>query len=357
MRKPFMLAGALALALTACKSTEQASIPNDQPFKIVAAEIIPAGNPNTEALDYMGELLEQESGGRITFERRDGFTLGGEKGSLGEVRDGKIAMTRVSAGVVGMISKQFDLLNLPYVFRNREHMRETLDGEIGEELLRGLERGDVVGLGFIDEDARSILTTVRAVRLPDDLQGIRLRTMQHSVYFAMAEAMGAEGVMLPFSELKSALEAERVNGAELDPWAYELHGFHHKAPYYSLTEHLMVPSVWVFSKDIWDRLSVEDRDMIRRAARDAIQRQRELWEEREKEKEKETMQRLAEAGVEIVRFVDKVPFIEATKRLRERQAAAIGATELLLRIQAIGDPASRSTAEARHKRFTEIARF
>ena len=353
MRIPFLLAGALALALTACKSTEQASIPDDRPLKIVAAEIFPAGNPNAQALDYMGELLEQESAGRITFERQDGFAFGGEKGSLREVRDGEIAMTRVSAGVLGPISQQLDLLSLPYVFRSREHMRETLDGEVGEELLRGLERGDVVGLGFVDDGARSIFTTVRTVRSPDDLQGIRLRTMQHPVFVGMAEAMGAEGVMLPFKELKPALEAGKVNGAELGPWAYELHGFHRTAPYYSLTEHLMMPGVWIFSKDIWDRLSVEDRDMIRRAARAAIQRQRELWEEREKE----TMQRLARAGVEIVRFVDKEPFVAATEQLRQGEAAKMGATDLLRRIQAIGDPLSRSTAEARHKRFTEIARF
>jgi TRAP-type C4-dicarboxylate transport system substrate-binding protein len=209
-------------------------------------------------------------------------------------------------------------------------MFNVVDGEIGEELLQKLSDGGLIGLGYMDAGSRSFYNTVHAVRTVEDLKGLKLRVMQNDIFVEMVNALGGNGLPIAYNELIPAMQTGVVDGAENNPPSYESGKHYEIAGYYSLTEHLMVPEILVFSKTVWDTLSPVDQQLIRNAAVLAIQKERELW----KAREQNSLDALAAAGIEVITDIDKGPFIEATAPVREKYGADF--SEILKRAEAVG---------------------
>lgn len=283
-------------------------------LEIKSSDVHPMGYPTTDAIEYMGQLLSDWTNGRITIKIFHSMQLGGEKEALEQVQVGALEMTRVSVGVVGPIVSEFNAFNLPYFFKSKEHMFKVVDGEIGTELLNQLEAGGLIGLGYMDAGSRSFYNKDRAVRTVDDLKGLKLRVMQNPIFVEMVNSMGGNGLPIAYNELYTAMQTGVVDGAENNPPSYESGKHYEVAGYYTLTEHLMVPEIFVFSKKVWDTLSPIDQQLIRNAAVLAAQKERELWAEREQK----SLAILKEKGIEVVSDVDKGPFIEATAPVREK---------------------------------------
>lgn len=283
-------------------------------LEIKSSDVHPMGYPTTDAIEHMGKLLSDWTNGRITTNIFHSMQLGGEKEALEQVQLGALEMTRVSVGVVGPIVKEFNAFNLPYFFRSRQHMFNVVDGEIGTELLMKLEEGGLIGLGYMDAGSRSFYNSVRPVRTVQDLQGLKLRVMQNDIFVEMVNSLGGNGLPIAYNELIPAMQTGVVDGAENNPPSYESGKHYEIAGYYTLTEHLMVPEIFVFSKKVWETLSETDRHLIRKASVLAAERERELWAEREAA----SLQVLKDAGVEVIGEIDKAPFIEATAAVRER---------------------------------------
>ncbi len=279
---------------------------------IKSSDVHPMGYPTTDAIQYMGELLNTWTSGRINVQIFHSMQLGGEKEALEQVQLGALEMTRVSVGVVGPIVEEFNAFNLPYFFRSTDHMHKVVDGEIGTELLNKLEAGGLIGLGYMDAGSRSFYNSVRPIKSLEDVAGLKLRVMQNPIFVEMVGAMGGNGVPIAFNELYTAMQTGVVDGAENNPPSYESGKHYEVAGYYTLTEHLMVPEIFVFSKKIWDTLDPIDQQLIRKAAALAVERERSLWAEREQA----SLKVLEEQGIEVITDIDKAPFIEATEPVR-----------------------------------------
>jgi tripartite ATP-independent transporter DctP family solute receptor len=299
-------ATAIALSLTAASSASA--------LEIKSSDVHPMGYPTTDAIEYMGQLLDKWTDGRITIKIFHSMQLGGEKEALEQVQLGALEMTRVSVGVVGPIVKEFNAFNLPYFFRSRQHMFNVVDGEIGTELLMKLEEGGLIGLGYMDAGSRSFYNKQHPIRTVEDLEGLKLRVMQNDIFVEMVNALGGNGLPIAYNELIPAMQTGVVDGAENNPPSYESGKHYEIAGYYSLTEHLMVPEIFVFSKKVWDTLSPVDQQLIRNASVLAAQKERELWAAREQA----SLDILEEQGVEVITDIDKGPFIEATESVREQ---------------------------------------
>lgn len=283
-------------------------------IEIKSSDVHAMGYPTTEAIAYMGELLDTWTNGRHTVKIFHSMQLGGEKEALEQVQLGALEMTRVSVGVVGPIVDDFNAFNLPYVFRSIEHMHNVVDGEIGTELLNRLEKGELIGLGYMDAGARSFYNKSRAITSPKDLEGLKIRVMQNPIFVEMMGAMGGAGMPIAFNELYTAMQTGVVDGAENNPPSYSTQKHYEVAGYYSLTEHLIVPEIFVFSKRVWDTLEPLDQQLIRKAAALAVIKERELWAAMEQK----SMEELAGMGIKINEDVDKEAFIEATAPVREK---------------------------------------
>jgi tripartite ATP-independent transporter DctP family solute receptor len=283
-----------------------------QALEIKSSDVHPMGYPTTDAIQYMGELLNTWTSGRLTINIFHSMQLGGEKEALEQVQLGALEMTRVSVGVVGPIVDEFNAFNLPYFFRSVDHMHKVIDGEIGTELLNKLEQGGLIGLGYMDAGSRSFYNNSRPITKLEDLQGLKIRVMQNPIFVEMMDSFGGNGIPIAFNELYTAMQTGVVDGAENNPPSYESGKHYEVAKYYTLTEHLMVPEIFVFSKKVWDTLSPLDQQLIRKASALAVVKERELWAAREQA----SLDKIREMGHEVITDIDKEPFIKATEAVR-----------------------------------------
>jgi tripartite ATP-independent transporter DctP family solute receptor len=281
-------------------------------LEIKSSDVHAMGYPTTEAIAYMGDLLSAWTDGRITIQIFHSMQLGGEKEALEQVQVGALEMTRVSVGVVGPIVDEFNAFNLPYLFQSIEHMHNVVDGEIGTELLNQLEAGGLIGLGYMDAGARSFYNKERPIASLEDLQGLKIRVMQNPIFVEMATAMGADGIPVAFNELYTAMQTGVVDGAENNPPTYLTQNHFEVAGHYTLTEHLIVPEIFVFSKQVWDTLDPLDQQLIRKASALTVVKERELWAKMEQE----AIDKLVADGYEVITEIDKGPFIAATEPVR-----------------------------------------
>jgi len=283
-------------------------------LEIKSSDVHPMGYPTTDAIQYMGELLETWTSGRMQIQIFHSMQLGGEKEALEQVQVGALEMTRVSVGVVGPIVPEFNAFNLPYFFTSTDYMHKVVDGEIGTDLLNKLEKGGLIGLGYMDAGSRSFYNKERPIKTLADLEGLKIRVMQNPIFVDMVNSMGGNGLSVAFNELYTAMQTGVVDGAENNPPTYHSQKHYEIAGYYTLTEHLMVPEIFVFSKKVWDTLSPLDQQLIRKASALAVIKERELWAAREVA----ALEELKAAGIEVITDVDKGPFIEATEPVRAK---------------------------------------
>jgi tripartite ATP-independent transporter DctP family solute receptor len=237
---------------------------------------------------------------------------------LEQAQVGALQICRVSVGPVGTIVDELNVFNLPFVFRDEAHMRKVIDGPIGVELIEKITSAPnsrLVGLGWMDAGTRNVYAK-KAFKTPADLKGQKIRMMGNPIFVETMNAMGGNGISMGFNELYTALQTGVVDGAENNPPTLLTHNHYQVSKVYSLTGHLIIPEIFVFSRRTWDGLAKDDQALIKKLSREAQAEQRDLWDRMVAE----STQKLKAAGVEFVE-VDKKAFYEATKPVRDKYGA------------------------------------
>jgi tripartite ATP-independent transporter DctP family solute receptor len=301
-----------------------------QEITLRSADNHPDGYPTVEAVKYMGQLVSERTNGRIKIDVYNNSVLGDEKDTIEQTRFGVIDMNRVNAAPFNNLVPQTVVLGLPFLFRSTEHMHNTVDGPIGDEILAAFEPHGLVGLAFYDSGARSFYSTKKPIEKLADLKGMKIRVQQSDLWIAMMEAFGANATPMPYGEVYSSLETGVVDGAENNWPSYESSRHFEVAKNYTLTEHSLNPEILVVSKMSWDKLSPDDQKVLRQAAKDSVGKMRELWQAREKASE----EKVRAAGSNIV-TVDKGEFADAMKPVYDRFVTDPQMKDLLQRIRAI----------------------
>jgi len=260
--------------------------------------------PTVLALNYMGRLITERTGGRhriVVFHSRQ---LGEEKETLEQTRAGAIDLNRTNVALIGTLVPTVNVLAMPFLFRSLEHLQKVLDGPIGTEILNSFEAHGFVGLTFYDSGARSIYNSVRPVRALDDLKGLRLRVQQSERMSDMIRALGADPVELPYGHVLTGLATRLIDGAENNWPSFVTTGHYKYAGYYTLTRHTVSPEVLVMSQKAWASLSPDEQTIFRDAAQRSSLFMREKWKEIEERSRKQA----EAAGVKIVTDFDRKPF-------------------------------------------------
>jgi tripartite ATP-independent transporter DctP family solute receptor len=290
----------------------------------------PQGYPTVAAVEAMGVLLEERSGGRLCIEVFHSAQLGEEKDTIEQTQFGVIDMNRVSLGPFNNIIEETQVPSLPYIFRSTEHMHNVMDGPVGQQILDAFSDHDLVGLAFYDGGSRSFYNSERPINSIEDLAGMKFRVMQSDMFVDMVAALGANATPMPYGEVYSAIQTGVIDGAENNWPSYDSSGHFEVAQYYTLDQHLIVPEVLVMAKSTFDALSAEDQELVRQAARDSVPLMRDLWAAREAESE----ERVRAAGVEVITDIDKTPFIEAMVPVYEKYVTSPALQQMVLDIQA-----------------------
>jgi tripartite ATP-independent transporter DctP family solute receptor len=264
------------------------------------------------AMELMAGRVAEASGGRMRVDIYPAEQLGSEGQLLELLQIGSVGMTKVSAAVLENFDPTYEVLSLPYIFRDEAHHFEVLDGPIGRELLLGLEPYRLRGLTFYDAGSRSFYTKDRPVRTPGDLSGLKLRVQQSPTAIELVRELGGSPTPIAWGELYSALQQGIVDGAENNAPSFYLSGHYEIARFYSLNEHTRVPDVLLVSTTVWNALTAEEQRWLSEAVVASTERQRVLW----KESVSEALAAVEADGVEILR-PEPEPFARAVAGMYE----------------------------------------
>jgi tripartite ATP-independent transporter DctP family solute receptor len=262
------------------------------------------------AMEHMAERVDELSGGRMRVDIFPSEQLGTERQLLELLQIGSVGMTKVSAAVLENFAPRFQVLSLPYIFRDEAHHFDVLDGPIGSELLLGLDRYRLRGMTFYDAGSRSFYTKGRRVTTPGDLDGLKVRTQESATAMELVRRLGGSPTPIAWGELYSALQQGIVDGAENNPPSFYISGHYEIARYYTLNEHTRVPDVLLVSSTVWDDLTEEERGWLSDAVRASTERQRVLW----RDAVDEALREVQAAGVEVIR-ADPTPFADAVEAM------------------------------------------
>jgi tripartite ATP-independent transporter DctP family solute receptor len=298
-----------------------------------ASDVQPPGYPTVAATENLGKKLAAATDGRLSVQMYPSMQLGGEKETIEQTQIGAIQLLRVSVGSMGPIVDDINVVNMPFLFRNTAHAEKMMDGPIGQELLDKITaspNANLVALCWMDAGARNLYNTKHPVKSIEDVKGLKFRVIGNPIFIDMMNALGGNGVAMGYDQVFSALQTGVIDGAENNLPSYVFSNHYTAAKYLSLTEHLVIPEVLVFSKRAWGNLSADDQNLIKKFAREAQLEERELWNKYEQQ----AMEKAKAAGSQIVEIADKAPFQNAVKPVWDKYGPKY--QDMIKRIQAIG---------------------
>jgi tripartite ATP-independent transporter DctP family solute receptor len=314
---------------TTADSTSAAPAPatDKKSYTFKYAELNPDGHIMDECADQFAELVKEKSDGRITIDVFPAGQLGDEKTVYQTLQmgGGAIDMCRGNTNSLTDFGvKKLSLFGLPFIFRDREHLWNVLNSEIGEAYLKEPQEigTGMVGVFYLDEGSRNFFTTEKnPVSSIADFKGKKLRVPTTDLMSDTVAAMGVQSTPISFSELYSALQSGTVDGAEQPHSGYASNKLYEVAPNYILTGHTYSPSIILMSEASWNTLDAEDQAIVMEAAKET-----ENWNKENIEKlDADLLQEIKDAGANVVEVPDKTPYIEAVKGVVEKYTAGLEA--------------------------------
>lgn len=281
-----------------------------------------------KAMVKMGKDLAEISGGKMQLEIYPSQQLGTERECIELLQIGSLDMTKVSVGVMENFAPRMKVFGLPYLFRDRAHAFEVLDGPIGQELLDEGTKYWIKGMCYYDAGSRSFYTKDKPINSPEDLKGLKIRVMESVTAMDMVKSLGGSPTPISWGELYTSLQQGVVDGAENNPPSFYLSRHYEVCKYYSLDEHTVLPDVLIIGTHVWDRLSEQQKKWLQQAVDQSVSYQRELWAEAEKE----ALEEVQKAGVTVVR-PDKSSFANDVEGVYEAYSKDDDMKDLINRIK------------------------
>ncbi|AUP77551.1 TRAP transporter substrate-binding protein [Flavivirga eckloniae] len=287
-------------------------------------------HPVHKAMVFMAEDLEKRSNGTMGIQIYPNQQLGTERQALELIQIGSLGMTKVSAAVMENFSPNMKVFGLPFLFRDRAHTFNVLDGDIGKELLDGGQKYWLKGMGYYDSGSRSFYTKEKPIESPEDLKGLKIRVMESITAMNMVNSLGGSPTPISWGELYTSLQQGVVDGAENNPPSFYLSRHYEVCKYYSLDEHTSVPDVLIMGTHLWDDLNDEQRIWVQASVDASVKYQRKLWAKAEED----ALEAVKKAGVVVVN-PDKSKFQEKVSDVYESYKDESEIYSLISRIQKV----------------------
>lgn len=266
--------------------------------------------------------IEGESKGRIKVELYPNGQLGGDREMSESVQMGVIQMALPDVAVLAGFDKRFQIIGMPYLFKDRETAFEALDGELGQKLNETLLPKGMMGLGYMESGMRHVTNSKLEVLSPADIKGMKIRTMENPMHIAYFKLLGANPTPMSWGELYTALQQGTVDGEE-NPLAMVWDGkFYEVQKYLSTTGHVFSATILLTNKKFIDNLPEDLRKIVLEGAHRFALEDRVTIAAMEKDFEKQ----LKEKGMQITVLTpeQKKPFIDAANPLYDQFEKDIG---------------------------------
>jgi TRAP-type transport system periplasmic protein len=294
-----MGASALALALAAGFSASAMAVTT---MRISVS--IPQNSHQGVAIDTFAKEVEKRTEGRYKIQTFYSASLGAEREATEAVQLGTQELTFTSTGPIPNFVPEVKILDVPFLFRDYAHARAVLDGPIGQELLQKFDARGIKALAWGENGFRHMTNSKRSVSAPEDLKGLKMRTMENPVHVQAYKGFGIIPTPMAFSEVFTALQQGTVDGQENPLSVITSAKFDQVQKYLTLTGHVYSPCVFLMTKGAFDKLSAADKTAFLEAAKEGVKANR----MRVDSDEKMAVADLRAKGMTVVDQVDKTRF-------------------------------------------------
>lgn len=246
------------------------------------------------------EILEENSNNKFDVRVYPNSQLGGDRQNVESITLGYLTGGFPGAGVLAGFEPKFMVSDLPFVYKNREAAFQAFDNELGEELNSYLLDMGIHNMGFGETGYRYITSNKRPIKNPKDLDGIKIRTMENPIHIASFESWGANPTPMSFSEVFTGLQQGAIDAQE-NPLQITISSrFYEVQDTLSLTGHFFASGTFIIGEEFLNSLEPKYRELVLEAGREAIEYERELTFE----KEKEYLEKAIDNGMKIVELSD-----------------------------------------------------
>ncbi|HDL5700140.1 TPA: TRAP transporter substrate-binding protein [Mannheimia haemolytica] len=259
------------------------------------------------AAKKFNDLLQEKSQKGLKLSLFPDSTLGNAQTAISGVRGGTIDIAMSSSSNFTGLEPKLNVIDIPFIFKDRDHAYKALDGEIGQGLLTALEAHGLKGLAFWEVGFRAFSNSKHPITKPGDIKGLKIRTNQNPMYIQAFSILGANPVPMPLSELYTALETKAVDAQEHPIGIFWSAKLYEVQKYFSFTNHGYTPLIVAINKAKFDALPAEQQTALVEAAKEAGKYQRQL----NLENEQKIIDSLKKAGIEFVDNLDTTPFKDA----------------------------------------------
>ncbi len=258
-------------------------------------------------IDTFAREVEKRTAGRYKVQTFYNGALGGERESIEAVQLGTQELTFSSTGPVPNFVPETKILDVPFLFRDKAHARAVLDGPIGQEMLAKFDAKGFKALAWAENGFRHMTNSKRDIKAPEDLKGLKMRTMENPVHIAAYKGFGIITTPMAFPEVFTALQQGTVDGQENPLSVIIASKFDQVQKHLSLTGHVYSPAIFLMSKAAFDKLSAADKQAFLDAAKEGTKANR----ARVDEDDAKGVADLRAKGVTVIDNVDKAKFVSA----------------------------------------------
>jgi len=321
---PLLISISLLVILTACGSGNKETSGKGEIKKVEIS--LGHINPETEEAQFHKgvqkfiELVEEKTDGNVVFNVHPNGELGGEREMIEATQLGTLDMVVTSTGPLGNFSKKSLALDFPFLFKDREQAYKVLDGEIGDEINEQIEDNGMYNLAWWETGFRQLSNNKRAIKSPEDLKGLKIRTMENAVHLDAFKAMGASPTPMSFTELYTGLEQGVVDGQENPLTVIVPNKLQEVQEYLTISNHVYSPGAILINQAKFDEFPAELQEIIKKAAIEARDYERKFVADLEEE----MIQVVKDSGTEVTTDYDYDAFFESTKEVYKKYDAEFG---------------------------------
>ena len=277
-------------------------------YAMISGTTTPDEHPYNLGLVKMSELVAEKTNGAVTLDVFGNSQLGNERDLLEGLQLGSLQITCVSTAPLAGFTDSFLVFDLPFIFETTEQARAVMDSEVGTEILNSVEDQGMKGLAWFENGFRNVTNSKLPITVPDDLKGIKIRTMENPMHMEAFRVMGADPTPMAMGDVFTALQQGTIDAQENPIPIIETNKFGEVQHYLSMTGHLFSPAPVFISTDYFNSLPAEYQTAVQEAATEAVPYQREQIDEQNVT----GLESLQAAGME-VNEPEKEPFKDATK--------------------------------------------
>lgn len=282
-----------------------------------------------QAANMFADLVSEKSGGKIVVTVYPAAQLGNESDMLEGMELGTIDMMLGTTTYLSNVTPEFAVLDLPFLFSDIPHIKEILDGEVGEALIADLSEQKAMRImGYMNSGFRIMLTSDTQLTDLNSFSGVKMRSPETEVYIKMFEALGASPTPVSLSETYTSIQTGVVEGVEMSAQQLYTNKFHEVTKYAAKTNHIFTTVCPIITESKWDSLSDDAKAILDEAMQEVIDWEWDAFDQADAE----ALQAMVDAGLE-TNDIDQAPLSEACAELYTEIAEKNNCADLLEMIQ------------------------